>query len=116
MQSGANTIADYNEGADADAAFAVTSGVAHLGFSPEGSDITSFFKDNGSLCGLGGLDTPLTCWAGLSTTGMTISEGAGSNHPDGATTTIHFRVGIGSGANIITGLYTATSTLTALPL
>jgi hypothetical protein len=116
MQSGIYTIDDYDEGADADYAFAVTSGDAHLGFSPAGSDIVQFFKDNGSLCGLGTLDTTLSCWAGLSTIGTTISEGAGSNHPNGATTTINFRVGIGSGAGVVTGLYTATTTLTALPL
>lgn len=116
MQSGAYTIADYNEGADADYSFAVTGGIAHLGFSPAGVDITQFFKDNGSLCGLGALDTNLACWAGLSTIGSIISEGAGSNHPAGATTTVNFRVGIGSGANVVTGLYIATSTLTALPL
>lgn len=116
MRSGAYTIADYDEGVDADYSFAVTGGIAHLGFSPSGSDITQFFKDNGSLCGLGALDTNLACWAGLATVGTTISEGVGSNHPNGATTTINFRVGIGSGANVVTGLYTATTTLTALPL
>ena len=116
MQNGIYTISDYDEGINADYSFAVTGGIAHLGFSPAGSNITQFFKDNGSLCGLGALDTNLACWAGLTTIGTTISEGAGSNHPNGATTTIHFRVGIGSGANVVAGLYTATSTLTALPL
>lgn len=116
MQNGIYTIGDYDEGIDADYSFAVTGGIAHLGFSPSGNDIVQFFKDNTSLCGLGTLDTPLACWAGLTTIGTTISEGSGSNHPNGATTTINFRVGIGSGANVVTGLYTATSTLTALPL
>ncbi len=116
MQSGVNTIADYNEGADADYSFAVIGGVAHFGFSPSGSDITSYFKDNGALCGVGSADASLACWAGLATTSTTISEGAGSNHPNGATTTINFRVGIGSGASVTTGVYTATTTLTALPL
>ena len=116
MQSGANTISDYSEGADADYTFVVTPGLAHFGFSPSGADIASFFKDNGALCGVGSSDATLACWAGLSTTGTIISAGANSNHPNGATTTINFRVGIGSGAGVITGLYTATTTLTALPL
>jgi hypothetical protein len=116
MQSGANTIDDYNQGADADYTFLVNSGIAHLGFSPSSVDVVQEFKDNGSLCGVGAQDTPLSCWAGLSTLGTTIAEGGASNHPDGATTTIYFRVGIGSGAGVVTGLYTATTTLTALPL
>jgi len=116
MQNGIYSINDYDEGIDADYSFAVTGGVAHLGFSPSGSDIVQFFRDNTALCGLGALDTALACWAGLTTIGTTISEGAGSNHPSGATTTVNFRVGIGSGANVVTGLYIATSTLTALPL
>ncbi|MEY2665429.1 MAG: hypothetical protein RLZZ480_534 [Candidatus Parcubacteria bacterium] len=116
MRSGANTIDDYDEGADADYSFVVTSGTADFGFSPSGVDIVPYFKDNGSLCGLGSLDTPLACWAGLLTSGVTIAEANGSNHPDGATTTMYFRVGVGSGANVISGVYTATTTLTALPL
>jgi hypothetical protein len=117
MQNGIYTIDDYNEGVDTDYSFVVTPGVASFGFSPAGVDITQAFLNNGSsLCGVGALDDPLACWAGLSTLGTTIAEAGGSNHPAGATTTIYFRVGIGNGAGIISGIYTATTTLTALPL
>ncbi|MEN9920586.1 MAG: hypothetical protein RL538_479 [Candidatus Parcubacteria bacterium] len=116
MQNGIYTIDDYDEGVDADFSFSVNSGVAHLGFSPSGVDIPIAFKDNGSLCGVGSQDTALACWAGLTTLGTVIAEGPDSNHPDGATTTMSFRVGIGSGAGVETGVYTATTTLTALPL
>lgn len=117
MQSGIYSIDDYDEGVDADYSFLVTAGIAHLGFSPSGIDIAQAFKDNNSgTCGVGSFDNALACWAGLTTLGTVISEGTDANHPDGATTTINFRVGIGSGAGVETGVYTATTTLTAIPL
>ena len=116
MQSPLYNIADYDEGADADYAFAVVANDARFGFSPSGVDIVTAFKDNGALCGLGTLDTALACWAGLATSPIDVAQGAGSNHPSGATTTLNFRVGVGSGAGVLNGLYTATTTLTALPL
>jgi hypothetical protein len=116
MQNGVNSIADYVEGADPDYSFTVTSGAATFGFSPSSIDAVSAFRDNGSLCNVGSLDTALACWAGLTTSDTVISQGIGANHPDGATTTINFRVGVGSNAGIAAGLYTATTTLTALPL
>jgi hypothetical protein len=117
MQNGIYTIDDYDEGVDADYSFAVTGGSAHFGFSPSGVDIAQTFKNNGSsLCGVGLLDDLLACWVGLTTLGTIIAEANGSNHPDGATTTIYFRVGVGSGAGTVSGVYTATTTLTALPL
>lgn len=116
MQNGVYSISDYDEGAAADYTFLTTAGQAHFGFSPSGVDVAAAFKDNGSTCGIGSVDLPLTCWAGMTTVGSTVAEGVGSNHPSGATTTIYFRVGIGSGASVVAGVYTATSTLTALPL
>lgn len=113
---GSVTIADYNQGAEADYSFSVVTGQAQFGFSPSSVNVVPAFRDNGSLCNTGSLDTPLACWAGLTTTPTIISQSSGANHPNGATTTINFRVGIGSGAGVESGLYTATTTLTALPL
>ena len=116
MQKGSDTIADYSQGVDADYSFSVGTNDARFGYSPSSIDVVSAFKDNGSLCGVGSADAALACWAGLTTTPTTISQGAVANHPNGATTSIYFRVGVGSGAGVIAGLYTATTTLTALPL
>lgn len=117
MQSGANTIADYNAGPEADPSFITGGSDAHLGYTPEGVDIVQAFKDDGGgACNVDTTDTPLTCWDGLSTTAEVISQSINANHPNGATTTLYFRVGIGSGAGVETGLYTATTTVTALPL
>ncbi len=118
MQSGPYTIADYNEGSDPDFSFITGATDAHLGFSPDGEDVINpFLTDGGGLCNhIGGVSSPDYCWAGLATTSQVIAEGIGANHPSGATTTLFFKVGIGSSAGVIAGDYVATSTVTALPL
>jgi hypothetical protein len=116
MQSGLDTITDYvPDSAPADFVFSTASNESHFGFSPEGIDVVSDYLDNGSTCGVGSSDTALRCWDGLSTTPFSIASG-GANHPSGATTTIHFKVGIGSAAPVVAGTYIATTTLTAIPL
>jgi hypothetical protein len=117
MQSGANTIADYSPSAtpDPDILFITDSTDVHFGFSPEGGDVTQRWKNNGSVCNAGTNITYLTCWDGLSTSEKVIAQGS-ANQPSGATTTLHFRVGIGGGMVVSPGDYFATTTLTALPL
>jgi len=116
QKSGTVTIPDYVQGSNATYSYTVTTGQASFGYTPSGPDIVQYFKDNGSLCNVGTLDTNLACWAGLTTSQTVIAQKTASNHPNGATTTVSFRVGIGSGASVESGLYTATTTLTALPL
>jgi hypothetical protein len=116
MQSVSDTISDYVAGANPDFAFTTTGTEAHLGYSPEGSDIVVRFKDNGVSCNVGSDDTVLACWDGLSTSPTRIAESSSANHPNGATTTINFRVGIGGSVGQAPGTYVATTTLTALPL
>jgi hypothetical protein len=116
MQSDLYSIADYvPDTAPADFVFSTAGNEAHFGFSPEGADVVATYRDNNSACGVGGLDTSLRCWDGLSTTAFSIASGA-ANHPSGATTTIHFKVGIGANAPVVAGTYVATTTLTAIPL
>jgi hypothetical protein len=116
MQNSPYSIADYDQGVEPDFSFATGAGEAHFGYTPEGVDVVQFFRDDGGVCNTGSLDTPLACWAGASTTAETLAEGAGANQPAGATTTINFRVGVGSGAGVLDGVYIATTTITALPL
>lgn len=117
MQSGVNSIADYVPvGSVPDFGFITNPTDAHFGYSPEGSDIVTRFKDSGGVCGVVGGDTSLSCWDGLSTTPVTIASDTTSNHPAGATTTIQFRVGLGGSIGVAPGTYVATTTLTALPL
>ncbi|OGG65107.1 hypothetical protein A2929_03625 [Candidatus Kaiserbacteria bacterium RIFCSPLOWO2_01_FULL_45_25] len=117
MQNGAETIADYVPVASPAADFTFTTGStdAHFGFSPEGDDIVLRYKDSGGVCGVDSLDTTLACWDGLSTSDTVVAQGP-SNQPNGATTTINFRVGVGGSAPVVAGTYIATTTLTAIPL
>lgn len=116
MQFGVYSIANYDAGAGADFSFAVGDGEAFFGFTPEGVDIPQVFLDDGGICGVDTLDTNFACWVGASTSAQVIAQGSGANHPSGATTTVHFRVGLGSNAGVIAGVYTATTTVTVLPL
>ncbi len=118
MQKGGDSIADYGPvGTVPDFTFTTDTTDSHLGYSPEGVDIDTRFKDNGvNTCGTGSNDTALTCWDGLSTTPRTVSRRATGNHPNGSTTTLNFRVGVGGSVFQPSGTYTATTTITALPL
>jgi hypothetical protein len=117
MQSGVNTIADYVPvGAVPDFIFMNTATSAQFAFSPEDSNVSSRYRDNGSVCGVGGGDVSLRCWDGLSTTDRTVVSALAANHPNGATTTIRFQLGIGGSRAVPVGTYVATTTITALPL
>jgi hypothetical protein len=116
MQKGADTIADYTPGGAPDYTFVTNPADAHLGYSPSGVDIVSRFRDNGVSCNVGTDDTPLACWDGLSTSAATVAQRTSSNQPLGSTTTVFFRVGVGGSVFKASGTYTATTTLTALPL
>ncbi len=116
MQSPDDTIADYSAGGTPDFVFTTTASDAHFGYSPSGVDITSEFRDDGGACGTGSGDVDLACWDGLTTVARAIAESGTANQPTGATTTVNFRVGIGSSGGKLAGVYIATSTLTALPL
>lgn len=116
LQNGANSIADLNTANPR--LFEFTSAGAQqaaFAFSPSGVDIVDSYRSSGSVCGSGS-DVALRCWEGPSTTAATVAQAATSNHPAGASTTVNFRVVIDSGAGVDAGVYTGTTTLTALPL
>jgi hypothetical protein len=116
MQSISDTIDDYIPTGSPDHSFVAGVNDAFFGFSPEGVDIVSRFKDDGFLCNIGVLNGVDTCWDGLSTVAQTIASAPDANHPLGATTTLKFRVGIGANVGKAPGVYIATTTVTALPL
>ncbi len=99
-----------------DFTFFVPAASSTFGFSPEGEDISQDFLDDGADCGIGSLDSLDACWIGLSTGDTIVSERGSSNHPDGSTTTIRFRAGIGSSKLQDAGVYTATLVITAVTL
>lgn len=118
MQKGSDTIADYvpDDSPAADFIFSTAANEAHFAFSPFGDDVVSRYRNDGFGCGVGSNSTLLRCWDGLSTSEQVISQGAGANHPIGTDTTIQFKVGLGGAVAVPPGIYTATTTLTALPL
>ncbi len=116
LTKGGDSIADYVPIGVPDFVFDTTASDSHFGYTPEGVDVVARFKDNSSACGVGGLETALACWDGLDTVNETIAQASSGNTPFGATTTINFRVGIGGSVVQTAGVYTATTTLTALPL
>lgn len=117
MQKGADTIADYAPVSDPDLNFTTTVSDSHFGYTPDGPDVVQRFLENAGSCNqLGGNSSSTACWDGLSTTAVEIASDTNPNQPTGATTTVYFRVGVGSGAVVPPGDYYATSTLTAITL
>ncbi len=116
MQSAQDSIADYvPAGAVPDYEFTLAPTDAVFAFSPEGYDLVERYQDNGIVCGIIGGDTPSRCWDGLSTSSIVIAQGSAANHPDGATTTLRFSVGLGGMIAVPPGIYVATTTLIAVP-
>jgi hypothetical protein len=117
MQKGVDTIADYVpvSAPVPDFTFTTDATDVHFGFTPQGLDVSNFFRDNGSVCNVGTSDTALRCWAGLSMSDLLIAEGA-ANQPYGVATELYFQVGIGGSVGVVPGEYIATTTLTALPI
>ena len=116
MRSGANSFADYTIAtSDPDFSWSVGVGAAEFGFSPEGSDVYSTYKDNGVSCNTGSLETTGACWDAFTTSNKLIADGP-SNNPTGATTTLRLRAEAGSSASQPAGSYSAQLTLTALAI
>lgn len=116
LQKGVDTIADYSPVGNPDYTFTTATTDAHFGYTPEGVDVVQRFLNSGTVCNAGLSNDSLSCWDGLSTLAVPIAVSSGSNHPSGAQTDVHFRVGVGNSVAQSPGVYTATTTLTALPL
>jgi hypothetical protein len=117
LKSATASFADYTPaGAVPDYVFSIATADSEFGFSPEGSDIVTRFKDNGSACNTGSGDTSDRCWDALSTSSQNISQSATSNHPSGVATTVKFRAESGASHLQEEGTYTATVTVTTVSL
>lgn len=117
LTSGSDSFADYQPaGAAPDFTFTNAATASTFGFTPEGADIASRYKDDGlGTCGTGSTDTANACWDGLSTSAKTIVSRATANQPAGVVTTLKFRAASGSSHVQASGLYTATTTITVIP-
>ena len=117
LKSSSDSFADYTpSGAVPDYNWTVGSSASAFGYSPEGDDVASRFKDNGSICGTGSSETDNQCWDGLSTSNTTMAQGSSSNIPSGVATTVRFQAEAGASKNQAVGSYAATITITAVAL
>lgn len=118
LQSGSNNFANYTPaGLDPDFTFSVGASVAEFGFSPEGDGLVQKYKDDGaSTCNTGSSDTASACWMPITTSAETVVRRTSPNNPSGTATTIRFRAASGATNTQPTGTYSATMTLTVVPL
>jgi hypothetical protein len=117
LKSATDSLADYSPaGADPDYNFTNLPANSSFGFSPEGTEVIPRFKDNGSVCNSGALETTDKCWDGLSTTPKTIAGSNTSNIPSGSTATVRFRAESGASHIQSSGTYNVTVTVTATTL
>ena len=117
LTSALDSFADYlPSGSDPDYAFSIASSTSAFGFSPEGNDTNSRFKDNGSICNTGSGEVSAKCWDGLSTSPKTIAGKTSNNQPTGSTVSVRFRAESGSGHIQTSGNYSASIVVTALVL
>jgi hypothetical protein len=118
LSSIVGSFADYTPGgANPDFLFTNAATDSSFGFSPEGTEVVSRFKDDGiSSCNTGASETSGRCWDGLSTTPQQIAESTTSNHPAGSDVTVRFRAESGSSHIQPAGVYSATITITAVTL
>ena len=112
LQGPYGTFADYTPaGANPDFTFSIAASDSEFGFSPEGSDIQTRYKNDGNTCNTGS-NTSNGCWDGLSTSPITFVSRASANMPSGTLTTLKFRAASGSSHIQPDGTYTATTTIT----
>ena len=88
-----------------------------FGFTVDGSHISSYFKDNGSVCNSGSNDSADACWYGLNYSlysNRLIAYSSSPNSPNYTTTTIKFKTESAAGHSMAAGSYSATVVVTAI--
>ncbi|NVN97197.1 hypothetical protein HXX01_03125 [Candidatus Nomurabacteria bacterium] len=117
LKSAFDSFADYTPaGADPDYNYNNLATNSSFGFSAEGTEAISRFKDNGVACNTGTLETVDKCWDGLSTTPKAMAGSATANHPSGSTVTARVRAENGASHLQSAGNYAVTLVVTAVTL
>lgn len=117
MQSANDSLADYTPaGANPDFNFTNASTASSFGFSPEGTEAIQRFRDNGSSCNTGSLETTGKCWDGFSTTPKVVAGSTSPNHPSGSTVSLRLRAESGADHIQTSGVYNVIITATATSL
>ncbi len=89
---------------------------AIFGFTAEGNDIATRYKDNTSACGTGSSDTTDACWDGLSTSDRAVASRSSATSGSGSDTVMKFKAEIGSDSDLAAGSYEANIIVTATTL
>lgn len=117
LKSGSNGFSDYVPShADPDFDWTLGTNESRFGFTPEGFDIVTKYRDNGAGCGVGSADTVEACWDGLSTANRVVARGTSPNELSGMATTLKFRAGVGVDKNQMKGTYVADIVVTAVAI
>jgi hypothetical protein len=117
LKSVGASFADYAPaGSNPDFAFTIGAASSSFGFSPQGTDIITKYRDNGSSCNTGSSDTVNACWDGLSTTPKVIAQSTASNQPSGTDTSVLLEAKIGASKLQDSGAYSMTIVVTAVTL
>ncbi len=117
LKSATDSLDDYVPvGADPDYDFINADTASSFGFTPEGTEASSRYLDNGFSCNIGVQETPGKCWDGLSTIPKTVAQNSSANVPSGSTATVHFRAETGANHIQSSGDYNVTIVATATTL
>jgi len=117
LKSAFDSFADYiPAGAAPDYNYNNLATDSSFGFSAEGTEAISRFRDNGLVCNVGTGETASKCWDGLSTTPKAMAGSDTSNHPSGSTVTARVRAENGSSHLQSAGNYAVTLVVTAVTL
>lgn len=98
-----------------DFTWAVGTNAAEFGYTVEGNDTHSTFKDNGSLCSIGSSNTSDACWMAFSTSNREIARRS-SSAGGGVATTVKIKAELGADKTVEDGSYSAEISVTALAL
>ena len=115
LTSSNDSFLDYTPaGSNPDFSFTAPPGNKAFAYSPEGSDISNRFRDDGVSCDTGSSDTTDNCWDGLTTNPVTIATSNSLNSPNGTYTTIKLKAGVGNGATAKAGTYSTSLIFSAV--
>lgn len=120
MQSGANSFADYTAagGTTPDYDWSIAAADSEFGFTVEPAtvaDTDTKFKDNGSACNTGALNTADKCWLDFTTSNVqVINRTSGATSSSGEAEVVKFKAQSGTSHYQVEGSYTATITATAV--
>lgn len=118
LQGSVGSFSNYNSATPGvpDFDWSIVPTDSRFGFTPEGAHIDQKYKDDGTVCGVGSVDSLDKCWDSITITNKLIARSSSSNQPTGTATTIKLRSEAGAARNQPVGSYSSTIILTALPL